>query len=134
MLFNGVVLGGTLAIVLSSGASPRFFSFVVGHGGIEMLAIYRRRRRASRWGARRWRPGWKTRSDALRDAARATLPMALGASMLLAVAGLVEGWISPKPLPFAAKATLGATLLGLALLYLVVGRRRRAGQRQFFRR
>jgi uncharacterized membrane protein SpoIIM required for sporulation len=124
MLYNGVILGGTLAIVISSGASPRFFSFIVGHGGIEMLAIFIAAGAGFEMGHAMLRPGWKRRSDALRDAARATLPMALGASMLLAVAGLVEGWVSPKPLPFAAKATLGATLLGLALLYLVIGRRR----------
>ncbi len=124
MLYNGVILGGTLAIVLSSGASPRFFSFVVGHGGIEMLAIFIAAAAGFEMGHAMLRPGWKRRSDALRDAARATLPMALGSAMLLSVAGLVEGWISPKALPFSTKASLGATLLGLTLLYLVVGRRR----------
>ncbi len=125
MLYNGVVLGGTLAIVLSSGGSPRFFSFVVAHGGIELLAIFVAAGAGFEMGHAMLRPGWKRRGDALRDAARATLPMALGAALLLSVAGLVEGWISPLPLPAAVKGGLGATLLALTLIYLVGGGRRR---------
>jgi uncharacterized membrane protein SpoIIM required for sporulation len=125
MLYNGVVLGGTLAIVLSSGGSPRFFSFVVAHGGIELLAIFIAAGAGFEMGHAMLRPGWKRRGDALRDAARATLPMALGAALLLSVAGLVEGWISPLPLPAAAKGGLGATLLVLTLAYVILGGRRR---------
>ncbi|HET6150990.1 MAG TPA: stage II sporulation protein M [Polyangia bacterium] len=127
LLYNGVMLGATLAIVLSLGASARFFSFVVAHGELEMLAVFIAAAAGLEMGWALLRPGWKRRSDALRDAAHATLPMALGASLLLAVAGLVEGWISPMPLPFSTKATLGASLLAGALVYLGRGRGRAPG-------
>ena len=126
LLYNGVMLGATLAIVLSLGASARFFSFVVAHGELEMLAIFIAAAAGLEMGWALLRPGWRRRSDALRDAAHATLPLALGAALLLAVAGLVEGWVSPKPLPFATKAALGACLFGGALLYLLAYRGRRA--------
>jgi uncharacterized membrane protein SpoIIM required for sporulation len=123
LLYNGIVLGGTLALVLSAGASSRFFSFVLAHGGIEMLAIFIAAAAGLEMGYAMLRPGWKRRGDALRDAAHATLPMALGAALLLSVAGLVEGWISPKPLAIATKALIGGSLLGAALLYLILGGR-----------
>ena len=126
MLYNGIVLGGTLAIVLSAGASARFFSFVLPHGGIEMLSIFIAAAAGLRMGHAMLRPGSRRRGDALRDAARATLPMAIGSALFLSVAGLIEGWISPMPLPIAAKAAIGATLLAGSLIYLSMGGRRTA--------
>jgi uncharacterized membrane protein SpoIIM required for sporulation len=129
LLYNGIVLGGTLAIVLSAGASARFFSFVLPHSGIEMLSIFIAAAAGLRMGHAMLRPGARRRADALRDAARATLPLAVGSALFLSVAGLVEGWISPMPLPIAVKATIGATLLAASLAYLSIGGRRgrRAG-------
>jgi len=123
LFYNGVILGGTLAIVVTAGASSRFFSFVLAHAGIEMLAIFVAAAAGLEMGYAMLRPGWRRRGDALRDAAHATLPMAVGAALFLSVAGVVEGWISPMPLPIATKASIGATLLAAAIIYLVLGSR-----------
>jgi uncharacterized membrane protein SpoIIM required for sporulation len=126
LLFNGIVVGGTLAIVLASGGSARFFSFLLPHSGLELLAIFIAAAAGLEMGQAMLRPRWQTRSAALRDAARATLPMALGASVLLVLAGLLEGWVSPKPMPPVIKAGIGVTALASALVYLWRGGRRKA--------
>ena len=123
LLFNGVTLGATFAVVGMLGSPRAFFSFVLPHGGIELAAIVIAAAGGLRLAGGLLRPGWRRRRDSLLEAARESLPLALGAAVVLAVAGLVEGWISPMKLPIAAKATIGGVLDLLLVLYVLSGRK-----------
>jgi uncharacterized membrane protein SpoIIM required for sporulation len=122
LLFNGVVVGSTFAVVSTVGSTAAFWSFVLPHGGVELFAILVAAAGGLELADGLLRPGWMTRREAFTRAARHSLPLALGATVLLAVAGLVEGWISPQPWPLAAKAAIGLCLDLLLAAYLLLWR------------
>ncbi len=116
LLYNGVVLGATVAIVAAHGSLAALFSYVLPHAGVELTAIVLAAAAGFRLADALLRPGWAGRLDALARAARETLPLAVGSAALLVVAGITEGWIAPLAWPLAAKAAVGAALdLGLVL-------------------
>jgi uncharacterized membrane protein SpoIIM required for sporulation len=123
LLFNGVLLGATGAVVATTGSPRVFLSFILPHAGVELAAILFAAAAGLQMGGALIRPGWRKRRDAFLFAARESLPLALGATLLLIVAGVVEGWISPKPLPIAVKAAIGGTLDVLLLVYLFLPNR-----------
>ena len=119
LLFNGVLLGATFAVVATLGSSRVFFSYVLPHSGVELTAILVAAAGGLRLADGLLRPGWMRRSEAFRQAAGEALPLALGAAALLTIAGLVEAWISPQQMPIATKAFIGGALDGLLLTYLL---------------
>jgi uncharacterized membrane protein SpoIIM required for sporulation len=120
LLYNGVILGGTIAVVREV-ASPRaLLAFIVPHAGIELTAIVVAAAGGLEMARALIAPEWKTRTDALTGAARQSVPLAIGAAFLLSLAGLLEGWLSPSHLPLVYKAIIGLSLDAGLLLYLVL--------------
>lgn len=69
-------------------------------------------------------PGRRTRSRALAEEGRSLVIVAVGLVLVLAVSGLVEGFVTPSALPTAAKIAIGAAVLAGYWTYtLVLGRR-----------
>lgn len=122
LLFNGAVLGATFAVVSAVASPAAFWSFVLPHAGVELFAILAAAAGGLRMARGLLLPGWLPRRAAFARAARESLPLALGAAVLLAVAGLVEGWISPQALPLGVKAAIGVGLDLLLLGYLMLWR------------
>ena len=122
LLFNGVTLGATFAMVRMVGSPRAFFSFVLPHGGLELVSILIAAAGGLRIAEGLLRPGWLRRREALLRTARDSLPLALGAAALLVVAGLVEGWVSPLRMPLAAKGLIGGLIDVALCAYLVSGR------------
>jgi len=119
LLYNGVMIGATVAVVQEIGSPRALGAFVAAHGGLELFAIAVASAGGLCMGLAMLAPGARRRRDALRDAALRALPLALGASLLLLVAGLVEGWVSPSSLPLRGKVLLGIALdLGVAAYLL----------------
>lgn len=63
------------------------------HGGLELFAIIAAAAGGLRMARGLLRSGWSSRRESFERAARESLSLALGAAVLLAVAGLIEGWI-----------------------------------------
>jgi uncharacterized membrane protein SpoIIM required for sporulation len=120
LLFNGVILGATMAIVQAHGSLEALFSYILPHSGVELTAIVLAATAGLHMARAMIAPGWLRRRDALALAARESLPLAMGSAALLVVAGLTEGWISPMPFPLWVKATIGGVLDLLLVLYLVL--------------
>jgi uncharacterized membrane protein SpoIIM required for sporulation len=120
LLYNGVILGATIAIVHAHGSLEALFSYVLPHSGVELTAIVLAAAAGLQMARALIRPGWLRRRDALAEAARESLPLAVGSAALLVVAGLTEGWISPMPWPLAVKAAIGGALDVLLALYLLL--------------
>jgi uncharacterized membrane protein SpoIIM required for sporulation len=130
LLFNGVILGATFAVVETLGSPHAFFSFVLPHSGVELAAILVAAAGGLQIANGLLRPGWRRRKDSFIKAARESLPLVLGAAALLIVAGLVEGWISPMDMPLSAKAWVGGLLDLLLVVYLRSGRESAAAPRE----
>jgi len=92
--------------------------FVLPHGIIELTAI------CIAGGAGLWMgsglllPGEKTRLAAFAERAKEAVFLIAGVAMLLVVAGLIEGFISPSKISPPAKLAVAALAAAALVLYL----------------
>jgi uncharacterized membrane protein SpoIIM required for sporulation len=127
LLLNGIFLGAVVGLFHAEGLDLYLWSFVLPHGVIELTAI------CIAGGAGLWLgsaivlPGRMTRSRALTERGREAISLVAGVVVLLLIAGVIEGFISPGPFPPLFKIGFGA-LTGVALFwYLLLGGRARPG-------
>jgi uncharacterized membrane protein SpoIIM required for sporulation len=123
LIFNGVILGGTAAIVSQTRSLSALLSWLLPHGGVELTAIAIAAAAGFQIGGAMLRPGPLRRRDALAEAARRSLPLALGTAFLLVVAGLTEASLGPATWPLWIKALIGLTLDALMLAWFLTGGR-----------
>jgi len=120
---NGIVLGAVAGLAAGAGNGGPFFELVAAHGVLEMSCIVVAGAAGLRVGWAFVDPGYRTRGDALRDEARVAIQLVLGTAVWLAVAGIVEGFVTPAGFGLPAALTVG---FGLGALFwgLVVWRGR----------
>lgn len=101
-----------------------FFIYILPHGLMELTAIFIAGAAGLRifWA---WvSPGPRPRLQALAEEGRSLMTVALGLGLVLLVAGLVEGFVTPSPLPAWLRLTIGALVLAAYWAYaLIAGRR-----------
>ena len=120
--FNGLLMGVVAAACGTHGMSLSLWSFVVGHGSLEIPAILIAGAAGLRLGTGVLFPGYLTRRESLRVAGNEAVKMVLGTIPLLIVAGTVEGFISPMAITPALKFALGAALFAGLLAWIARGR------------
>lgn len=124
LLSNGLMLGALTGLTTHYGVGFDLWTFVIGHGVIELTVIAIAGGAGLMLGWALLRPGLLGRRDALASAARTALRLIVGCVALLVVAGMIEGFISPaEGIPPAVKWGVG--LLSGLLLYsylLLAGR------------
>jgi uncharacterized membrane protein SpoIIM required for sporulation len=119
MAFNGVMLGALAGLCHTHGLSIPFWSFVLPHGVIELTAIFISGGAGLLLGTALWMPGDLSRKEALSRRGRQAGLLVIGCVPLLIVAGIIEGFFSPAPLPAALKFIVAVILFLLLLLYLL---------------
>src|SRR5262249_55962465 len=119
LLQNAVLLGAVAGLAIGAGNGRPFFELVTAHGVLELSCIVVGGAAGLRVGWAMVHPGYRRRGVALREEARAAVEMLLGTAACLVVAGLVEGFITPKDLGLgpvlAIGFTLGAIFWGLVM-------------------
>ncbi|UNX55806.1 stage II sporulation protein M [Georgenia sp. TF02-10] len=121
---NAVGVGGAGAIMATYGSLPVFFGLILPHGLMELTAIFIAGGTGLKLCWTALVPGRRTRSRALAEEGRSLVIVAVGLVLVLAVSGLVEGFVTPSALPTAAKIAIGAAVLAGYWTYtLVLGRR-----------
>ena len=125
MLSNGWMLGTIAAAVHEGGYDVRFWALIVPHGVNELSIIVIAGGTGLMLGDAVLRPGLQRRGDALGAAARRAVALAVGAAMLLVIAGTMEAYVSPSGLPDAAKLAVGGTAAVLLYSWLLLAGRRR---------
>lgn len=120
---NGLSIGGVLGVCYR--VSPDFgnslVSFMVGHGVIELSCIFIAGGAGMLIGYSIINPGDLTRAEALKRNGLEAVRLAIGCALLLVVAGIIEGFLSPSALPAWVKFGTGITT-GIAMyayLFLV---------------
>lgn len=123
LALNGLLLGAVAALCLNHGLSMEFWSFVLPHGSLELSAVIIAGAAGLVLGHTLIDPGPYRRADVLSVRGREAGALALGCVPLLVAAGIIEGFVSPSPLPDTAKLALGVLLFALLAAFLAVAGR-----------
>lgn len=115
ILQNGLMLGGDGAIFAHAGFGRDFWATVAPHGVIELSAIQIAGGAGLLLAVAIVAPGRAPRVDALVRNARRAATLIVGTAMLLVLAGIIEGFVSPQRFGENLRLALGA-LSGLALV------------------
>jgi len=118
MILNGLLFGVVNAACWREGMLLPLWSFVAGHGVLELPAIFIAG--GAGFGIARGLlfPGTLPRRVSLVRAGARSVRLVVGIIPMLVVAGTIEGFISPSPLHPAVKFTLAAALFTMLVLYL----------------
>ena len=121
MFFNGLMIGTLTGLTAFHGIGFELWTFVIGHGVIELTIIFIAGGSGLMLGWAILQPGLMRRRDALAQAARKAVYLLLGAVPWLVVAGTIEGFISPNndiaaPIHWAVGIGSGLILYSYLLL------------------
>src|SRR5437879_5549422 len=103
-----------MALTYRAGFGNDLLTVVVGHGVIELTCIFIAGGAGLLIGTALLMPGNLSRADALKSRGMDAVRLVIGCIPLLVVAGIIEGFISPQPIPAAIKIGIGV-LTGLTL-------------------
>lgn len=125
LIFNGLILGGVLALMQVYGHAAPLWEFVIGHGVLELSELTMAGGSGLMLGYAIVHPGLLSRRNALAEAARKSVTLLLGSVPLLIIAGTIEGLISPSDAPIWLKFGIGISSGILLYAYLFLAGRPR---------
>ncbi len=120
LVFNGVYLGAVAGWMTARGSSRALWGWIMPHGGTELLAITLAGAAGFVLARAIIAPGEVPRATALRNVALGALTIELGVMVMLVVAGLIEGFVSPSSIGFGARIGVLALTLTFWLAYLAL--------------
>jgi uncharacterized membrane protein SpoIIM required for sporulation len=121
--FNGLMLGSFAGHFANKGLLWYLLEFVVGHGVLELTAIWVAAAAGLLLGLAVVVPGEFSRADALVVRGRVAVRMIGMAVVLLAIAGLIEGFLSVSGGGAGPRAAAAVGSLGFLAMYLLRGAR-----------
>jgi uncharacterized membrane protein SpoIIM required for sporulation len=123
LAYNAAHIGAVLALTYRAGFGNDLLTFMVGHGVIELSCIFIAGGAGLLIGTALLMPGDLSRGDALKSRGKEAVRLMMGVAVLLVIAGTIEGFISPAPIPAIIKFSI-AVITGLALYsYLLLAGR-----------
>lgn len=127
---NALELGQSAAIMNEFGRLPDFFLYIAPHGQLELYSLFTACAAGLMIGWSWIAPGPRTRAQSLASAGRSLFTIVGGVVASLLVSGIIEGFVTRQPWPWAVKIGIGTAALAAFLVYQwVLGRRAvRAGQ------
>jgi uncharacterized membrane protein SpoIIM required for sporulation len=128
LAFNGVMIGGAVGLFASMGVGHLIWAFVAPHGVLELFAICVAGGGAFHLASAILLPGRMTRREALVIRGRRAIRLIAAATMLLIVAGAIEGFISPRVWPIEWKFAVSAVTAVFLALFVSLGRRSAGGE------
>ena len=126
---NAINVGIVGGLMVANGRGDVFFGLIAPHGLLELTAVFVAAGAGMRLGWQWFDPGPRPRSVALAQEGRAAVAIAMGLAVVLLVSGVIEGFVTPSPLPTWARIGIGALALGAFLAYVGIygSRGERAG-------
>lgn len=125
LAFNGLLMGAASAHFHNSGLLAYLWTFVAGHGVLELFAIWCAGAAGFLLGLAVIRPGPYSRRDALVLRARTSMQLVGASIILLLVAGAIEGFLSTSTAPLPVKVGTSVASAVLLVAWLVNGARLR---------
>ncbi|TLU67219.1 stage II sporulation protein M [Thalassotalea litorea] len=108
LLFNSFYFGAISAHIVNVGFEEPFFSFVIGHGSFELMAIVIAGAAGCKIGFSILNPGTLARKEAIKKSGMSVLPLICGAFVMLLIAAFVEAFWSSSDLPSIVKYIVGS--------------------------
>lgn len=123
LAYNGANIASVVALTYRAGFGNDLMIFVAGHGVIELSCIFMAGGAGLLIGSALLMPGDLSRADALKSRGRDAIRLMMGVAVLLVIAGIIEGFISPAPIDPRIKLSI-ALITGIALYsYLLLAGR-----------
>ena len=113
LIFNGAQIGAIAGWMTMRGNGRALWGCIMPHGGTELLAIVLAGGAGLTMARAIIAPGEMRRGVALRRVARDALIIELGVMVMLACAGLIEGFVSPSSIGFSARLAILAGHAGV---------------------
>lgn len=123
MFQNGMLLGVLAGVFTKAGQALPFWTLIVPHGALELPAIALAGGAGLMLGRALLFPADLPRIEALRQVSGDAVRIVLGTIPLFVVAGLVEGFVTPRAYPAVLKLGLGALLFAALAAYLLLAGR-----------
>ncbi|MDQ6811482.1 MAG: stage II sporulation protein M [Actinomycetota bacterium] len=119
LAYNGLLLGALGGLTIQAGTFGVFVRYIVPHGLLELSCISIAGVAGLRLARGLIEPGVRPRGQALTEEARDAVQMVLGTAPWLVLAGLTEGFVTPRalPLPFALAVGIGLATLFWSLVF-----------------
>jgi uncharacterized membrane protein SpoIIM required for sporulation len=118
LVFNGLLLGGLSGVATNEKVDLLYWAVILPHGIIELTAICIAGGAGLLLARAIYAPGDLPRRDALKVAGSEAARLVMGVALMLVVAGLIEGFITPQPLPPLLKISFALLTALCMVLYL----------------
>ncbi len=125
LVSNAVNVGIAGGLMAANDRTGLFFGLILPHGLLELTAVIVAGAAGLRLGWALIAPGDRTRATAVAEEGRRSVAIVLGLILVFVVAGLIEGYVTPSPLPTAVRVGIGVAVEVLFLTW-VIGYGRRA--------
>jgi uncharacterized membrane protein SpoIIM required for sporulation len=112
VIYNGLLLGAVSGLASGVGNGERLIELVAAHGVLELSCIVVSAAAGLRMGWSIVEPGYRRRSQALAEEGQAAVRLALGTAPWLVLAGLIEGFVTPRGLGPLGALTVGLLVAG----------------------
>jgi uncharacterized RDD family membrane protein YckC/uncharacterized membrane protein SpoIIM required for sporulation len=126
LAYNGLAVGTFAGHFANVGLLDYLLTFILGHGALELFAIWVAGAAGFLLGRSVVAPGDLSRADALVVSGRVAVRMVGATALLLVVAGIIEGFVSAGGYGVGARLAASVASLGLLAAYLLNGLRARA--------
>jgi uncharacterized membrane protein SpoIIM required for sporulation/uncharacterized RDD family membrane protein YckC len=126
LVLNGISIGSVVGLYASKGIGILLLAFIAPHGVLELFSICVAGGGGFLIASGLLLPGSRTRSRALVENGRRAVRLIAASTFLLAIAGTIEGFISPVPWwPIEGKLAISGATAVFLYLYLAGGRAER---------
>lgn len=115
---NAANVGVSGGLMFAHGKGDVFFGLITPHGLLELTAFFLAAGAGLRLGWTVVAPGERRRVDVIAEQGRAVVSVALGLVVVLLVSGLIEGLVTPSPLPTWARIGIGVVAEAAFLAYV----------------
>jgi uncharacterized membrane protein SpoIIM required for sporulation len=123
LAYNGANIASVVALTYRAGFGNELITFMAGHGVVELSCIFMAGGAGLLIGSALVMPGDLSRADALKTRGKAAVRLMVGVAVLLVIAAIIEGFISPAPIDPRIKFSIAA-ITGIALYsYLLLAGR-----------
>jgi uncharacterized membrane protein SpoIIM required for sporulation len=119
LVYNGLNVGMAGGLFVAEGQAGQFFGLILPHGLLELTAVIIAGGAGLQMGWALVAPGDRTRGTALAEEGRRSVALVLGTILAFVVAGLIEGFVTPAPVPTLVRVAVGVAVEAAFLLWLI---------------